>query len=127
MSADLFSPRRLKVAPVAPLAPGGAPDPKIGATRASDVYAVAPRKSLATKGRSQWSHRGHPKGKGHGNPVSSNRGRVARSILCFKIGRVAPVASRLISQWLNWGHLDFAGGSGGPSRYRARAPPDLMT
>ena len=123
MNIDIFSRDRLKVAPVALVAPAHARHPNFGATRASAEYAVAPRKSLATQGRSQRGHRGHPRSKGHGYPASSNRGRVARSILCFEIGKVAPLASPLIAQWLSRGHLSFAGGPGGPSTCRARAPP----
>lgn len=120
MSSNIFAPDRSKVAPVARVAPASARPPKIGATGATAKYRVAPLKSLVTQDRSQ---RGHPQNKGHGNSLSSNRGRVARSILCFEIDRVAPVASHLISQWLSWGHLSFAGGPGGPSYNRARAPP----
>jgi hypothetical protein len=123
MSSDIFAPDRSKVAPVVQVAPASASHPKIGATGATAKYRVAPLKSLVTQGRSQRGHRGHPQGKGHRNSVSSNRGRVARSILCFEIDKVAPVASHLISQWVSRGHLSFAGGPGGPSYNRARAPP----
>jgi hypothetical protein len=123
MRADILSPDRLEVAPVAPVAPARARHPKIGATGASAEYAVAPRKSLTRKDRSQRGHRGHLRSTGYRTPVSSNRGRVARSILCLEIGRVAPVASRLLSQGFSRGHLGFAGGPGGPSTCRARAPP----
>ena len=123
MNIDIFLRDRSRVAPVAPVAPTDARRPSLGATRASAEHAVAPPKSLAAKGRSQRGHRGHLRSMGYRNPVSSNRGRVARSILCFEIGRVAPVASRLISQWFSRGHLNFAGGPGGPSTCRARAPP----
>jgi hypothetical protein len=127
MRTDIYSPDHLEVAPVAPVAPASACHPKIGATGASTGNAVAPAKSLAAKGRSQRGHRGHLRSKDHGNPVSSNRGRVSRSILNKEMAPVAPVASPLISQWVSRGHLDFAGGPGGPGHHRARAPPDLMT
>ena len=123
MNINIFLHDRFRVAPVAPVAPTEARRPDFGATRASAEHAVAPRNSLVTQDRSQRGHRGHLGSKGYGNPASSNRGRVARSILCFEIGRVAPVASRLISQWFSRGHLNFAGGPGGPSTCRARAPP----
>lgn len=123
MNIDIFSHDGLRVAPVAPVAPTDARRPSLGATRASAEHAVAPRNSLATQDRSQRGHRGHLRSKGYGNPVSSNRGRVARSILYKEMAPVAPVASRLISQWFSRGHLSFAGGPGGPSTCRARAPP----
>jgi len=123
MNIGILSLDRFQVAPVAPVAPSSTRHPKIGATGASAGYAVAPLNSLTTQDRSQRGHRGHLRSKGYGNPASSNRGRVARSILCFEIGRVAPVASRLISQGFSRGHLGFAGGPGGPSACRARAPP----
>ncbi len=123
MNIDIFLRNRFRVAPVAPVAPTAPDRLKFGATGASAEHAVAPRKSLAAQDRSQRGHRGHLWTKGYGTPVSSNRGRVARSILCFEIGRVAPVASRLISQGFSRGHLGFAGGPGGPIKCRARAPP----
>ena len=123
MNIDIFLHDHSRVAPVALVALTAADCLKFGATGASAEHAVAPRNSLATQDRSQRGHRGHLGSKGYGNPVSSNRGRVARSILCFEIGRVAPVASRLNSQWFSRGHLSFAGGPGGPSACRARAPP----
>jgi hypothetical protein len=123
MNIDIFLHDRLEVAPVAPVGLASARHPKIGATRASAEHAVAPRNSLATQDRSQRGHRGHLRSKGYGNPASSNRGRVARSILYKEMAPVAPVASRLISQWFSRGHLSFAGGPGGPSTCRARAPP----
>lgn len=123
MNIDIFFHDRLRVAPVAPVAPTDARRSNSGATGASAEHAVAPSNLLTTRDRSQRGHQGHLRSKGYGNPVSSNRGRVARSILCFEIGRVAPVASHLISQWFSRGHLSFAGGPGGPSTCRARAPP----
>ena len=111
------------VARVAPVAHAGGFDRRNEATKATTENAVASANPLTDEVGSQPGHRGHLRREGYGNPVSINRGRVARSILLKEIDRVAPVASALTAQWVSWGHLNFAGGFGGPTVRGARAPP----
>lgn len=124
MSASVTS-RMMTVALVATVAPAGLAGRRVGASRATCGNGVASRKPLTTQYRSQWGHRGHPGMEDIENDVSSNRGRVARSILYKVVAPVAPLASALIHQRVRWGHCDFVSGPGGPCASRARAPPDI--
>ena len=115
----------LAVARVAPVAHAGRCDQRNEATKATSENAVASANPLTKEVRSQRGHRCHPGTEGHGNPVSPNWGRVARSILLKEIDRVAPVASALAAQWVSWGHLNFAGGFGAPISVAPVPPHDL--
>lgn len=123
MNTVLLATHSRAVATVAPVATPHANDPPTVATVANADDVVAPAKSLTRQLTGQCGHRSHRLGKGHRNPVSPIRERVARRILCFEMVRVARVATRLWLQWFKRGHHDFGAGHGGHTHYRVRAPP----